>query len=384
MTRRGWLLFAALSLIWGIPYLLIKIAVADVDPLIVAFGRTLIAALLLLPVALYRRALIPVFRRWKWLLLYTVVEMSGPWLLLGHAETTLNSSTAGLLLAVVPMIAAIILTATGHDRFDARRILGLLIGFAGVACLVGLDIKFDDLTAVGAVMLVAIGYAVGPIIINRQLADLPPIGVITASLIVATVLYAPFSVWLWPDRISAPAAWSIVGLAVICTAAAFLVFFALIAEAGPARATVITYINPAVAITLGVLLLNEPFTVGMAIGFPLVIVGSILATARGRQTAPLPGRGTMSGGGTGPGGHNGQLRTSGRHRRSTRPTEPPLERRAEPVARDLRERCSPAVGSLRHRVLQSARAVEEPISTAVAPEMSEPGRRFGRPGPDTA
>ena len=285
MTRRGWVLFGALSLIWGIPYLLIKIAVADVDPLIVAFGRTLVAAVLLLPIALYQRALIPVFRRWKLLLVYTVVEISGPWLLLGHAELTLNSSTAGLLLAVVPMIAAIILTATGHDRFDSRRVLGLVIGFAGVGCLVGFDIQFGDLTAVGAVMLVAIGYAIGPIIINRRLSDLPPMGVIPVSLIMATVLYAPFSVWLWPERITAPAAWSIVGLAVICTAAAFLVFFALIAEAGPARATVITYINPAVAITLGVLLLNEPFTIGMAIGFPLVIIGSILATAKVRRRA---------------------------------------------------------------------------------------------------
>jgi len=280
MTRRGWILFGALSVIWGVPYLLIKIAVADVDPLVVAFGRTLIAALLLLPLALHRRALGAVFRRWKVLLLYTVVEISGPWLFLGHAETRLNSSTAGLLIAVVPLIAAIILTSMGQDRLDARRITGLVIGFAGVACLVGLDIQFDDLVAVGAVMLTAIGYAIGPIIINRKLADLPGLGVVAASLIVAAVLYAPFSVWLWPATITAPAVWSIVGLAVVCTAVAFLVFFALIAEAGPARATVITYINPAVAITLGVLLLDEPFTKGMAIGFPLVILGSILATSR--------------------------------------------------------------------------------------------------------
>lgn len=285
MTRRGWVLFCALSVIWGVPYLMIKIAVADVDPLIVAFGRTLLASLLLLPIALYRKALMPAFRRWKWLLLYTVVEISGPWLLLGHAETRLNSSTAGLLLAVVPMIAAVILTATGNDRFDARRIIGLLIGFAGVACLVGLDIEFDDLAAVGAVMLVAVGYAVGPIIINRKLADLPTIGVITASLIVAAVLYAPFSLFVWPAQFTAPAVWSIAGLAVICTALAFLLLFALIAEVGPARSTVITYINPAVAITLGVVLLNEPFTVGMAIGFPLAIIGSILATSRGRRSA---------------------------------------------------------------------------------------------------
>lgn len=283
MTRRGWLLFTAMSLIWGIPYLLIKIAVTDVDPLIVAFGRTLIGALLLLPIALYRRVLGPVFRRWKVLLVYTVVEISGPWLLLGHAETRLTSSTAGLLLAVVPMIAAIILTVTGHDRFDARRVVGLLIGFTGVAFLVGLDIHFDDLIAVGTVMLVAVGYAVGPIIITRRLADLPPMGVVTASLIVAALLYAPFTALTWPVRLTAEAAWSIAGLGVICTAVAFLVFFALIAEAGPARATVITYINPAVAITLGVLLLNEPLTAGMAIGFPLVILGSVLATARMRR-----------------------------------------------------------------------------------------------------
>ena len=286
MTRRGWWLFAAMSVIWGIPYLLIKVAVTDVDPLVVALGRTLIGALLLLPIALYRRALGPVFRRWKVLLVYTVIEISGPWLLLGHAETRLNSSTAGLLLAVVPMIAAVILTATGHDRFDARRVIGLLVGFTGVAFLVGLDIHFDDLIAVGLVMLVAVGYAVGPIIITRRLSDLAPMGVVTASLIVAAVLYAPFTILGGPVHLTADAAWSIAGLGVICTAVAFLVFFALIAEAGPARATVITYINPAVAITLGVLLLNEPFTAGMAIGFPLVILGSVLATARGRRPRP--------------------------------------------------------------------------------------------------
>jgi drug/metabolite transporter (DMT)-like permease len=289
MTRRGWILFGALSLIWGTPYLLIKIAVADVDPVVIAFGRTLIAALILLPLALHRRALMPVFRRWRVLLVYTVIEISGPWLLLGHAETRLNSSTAGLLIAVVPLIAAVILTAMGQDRLDTRRVIGLVIGFAGVACLVGLDIQFDDLPAVGAVMLTALGYAIGPIIINRRLADLPSMGVVTASLIVAAVLYAPFSVLRWPQEITAPAAWSIIGLAVICTAAAFLIFFALIAEAGPARATVITYINPAVAITLGVLLLAEPLTTGMAIGFPLVILGSILGTARARnKTGPPP------------------------------------------------------------------------------------------------
>ncbi len=288
MTRRGWLLFGALSVIWGVPYLMIRVAVEDLDPVFVACGRTLIGALLLLPIALYRKSLAPAFRRWKILLVYTLVEISGPWLLLGHAEIRLNSSTAGLMLAVVPLFAAIILTVLGQDRLDARRVVGLLIGFAGVAALVGLDVHTGDLLSVVFVLLTAVGYAIGPIIINRRLGDLPPMGVVTGSLIIATVIYLPFAVWLRPSHIPADAGWSVVGLAVICTALAFLVFFALIAEAGPARATVITYINPAVAIVLGVIVLNEPFTTGTAIGFPLVILGSIMGTAKSRPRKVAP------------------------------------------------------------------------------------------------
>jgi len=278
-------LFIALSVIWGVPYLMIRVAVTDLSPVVVAGGRTTLGALLLLPLALFRHELGPAFRRWGVLLVYTTVEIIGPWLLLGMAETRLNSSTTGLLIAVVPLIAAVLVTALGDDRLDRRRIVGLLIGFAGVAALVGLDIRVDDLLSAGFVFLAAVGYAIGPIIINRRLSDLPAIGVVTASLIVASVVYLPFVIWRFPDRVPADAAWSMVGLGVICTTVAFLVFFALIAEAGPARATVITYINPAVAILLGVLVLNEPFTVGTAIGFPLVIVGSILATARTRAKA---------------------------------------------------------------------------------------------------
>jgi drug/metabolite transporter (DMT)-like permease len=280
MSRRGWVLFLALSVIWGVPYLLIRIAVEDIDPLVVAFGRTLIGALILLPIALRTHALVPAFRRWRSLLLFAVVEISGPWLLLGHAETRLTSSTAGLLIAAVPLIVAVIVTRLGHDQLDARRLTGLAIGFGGVAALVGLDIHLSDLLAVAAVGLTALGYAIGPIIINRRLADVPPIGVVTGSLIIATVGYAPFAPFLWPAHITADAAWSVLGLGVVCTATAFVIFFALIAETGPARATVITYINPAVAILLGVLVLSEPLTIGMAIGFPLVIIGSILGTAR--------------------------------------------------------------------------------------------------------
>ncbi|MFC9893356.1 DMT family transporter [Nocardia sp. NPDC127579] len=284
MTRRGWVLFLALGVIWGVPYAMIRIAVEDFDPFAVAFGRTLLGGLILLPIALYTKELLPAFRRWKPLLAYTLVEISGPWFLIGHAETTLNSSTVGLLLAAVPLIAVVLVTLLGHERFDGRRTLGLIVGFAGVAALVGLDVDLSNPAAIGAIGLTAVGYAIGPIIINRSLADLPPLGVVTASLILAAVLYAPIALTRRPSHYPADATWSVLGLAVICTVLAFLVFFALIGEVGPARATVITYINPAVAILVGVAVLNEPLTAGMAIGFPLVILGSVIGTARARRT----------------------------------------------------------------------------------------------------
>jgi drug/metabolite transporter (DMT)-like permease len=280
MTKRGWLLFLALGVIWGMPYLLIRIAVESIDPLVVAFGRTLIGALILLPIALHRGALAPALRRWRVLLAFTLVEISGPWLLLGHAETRLNSSTAGLLIAAVPLIAAVIVARLGHERLHGRRLAGLVLGFAGVAALVGLDIHFSDFIAVGEIALTSLGYAIGPIIISRKLSDVPPLGVVTGSLIIAVLLYAPFAPLLWPTQATAAAIASVVGLGVICTATAFMLFFALIAEAGPARATVITYVNPVVAIILGVVFLHEPLTLGMAIGFPMVVLGSILGTTR--------------------------------------------------------------------------------------------------------
>lgn len=283
MTRRGWVLFAALSLFWGIPYLFIKIAVTDVNPVVVAFGRTAVGGLLLLPLAIRRGALRPLRPYWRVIAVYTVAEIVVPWLLLSFAETRLNSSTTGLLVAMVPLIAAIILVARRQERFSLVRVIGLLIGFGGAIVLVGLDVHFDDAVAVLAVFLVTLGYATGPIIVSRRLHQVPALGVITVSLLGAAAVYAPFAVWTWPRHFTLRAAGSVGVLAVVCTAAAFLVMFALIAEVGPSRMTFITYINPAVAIVLGAALLHEPLTIGLAIGFPLVLIGSILGTSRSRR-----------------------------------------------------------------------------------------------------
>jgi len=282
MAKRGWILFIVLGVVWGMPYLLIRIAVGTIDPLIVAGSRTLIGALLLLPVALHRNALAVAFRNWKWLLAFTLLEISIPWVMLGHAETRLNSSTAGLLIAIVPLFAAIIVTRLGHEKLEARRLLGRGLGFAGVALLVGLDIDLHDWLAVLATIVVALCYAIGPIILDRKLQHVPSIGVVTASLILATLIYLPFAPFLWRPGGTLAAWGSVAALGVVCTAFAFMVFFALIREVGPARATVITYINPAVAILLGAVVLHEPLTTGMMIGFPLVLIGSYLGTTRGR------------------------------------------------------------------------------------------------------
>jgi len=218
-----------------------------------------------------------------------VVEVGLPWFLLSDAERRLSSSLTGLLIAAVPLIGAVVIWLTrGDDRLDVRRIGGLVIGIVGVAALVGLNVSFRDLGAVGEVGLVAVGYAVGPIIVARRLPHLPSIGVVAASLVVTAVAYAPLALRQLPAAMPSSRVLFAVGtLAVVCTALAFLLFFALIAEVGPVRATVITYFNPAVALLLGVTLLREPLTIGAVIGLALILLGSFYATRR--SSAPAAG-----------------------------------------------------------------------------------------------
>jgi len=218
-------------------------------------------------------------------LVYTGVEIVGPWVLLGHAETRITSSATGLLIATVPIVAAVMVTAIGDDRLNSQRVLGLIMGFCGVAVLVGLDFRADDWHAVVQVLIVVVGYATGPIIISRRLAHLPPLGVVTGSLLIAAVAYAPFATLACPAQVSGRAVGSVLVLAVLCTAVAFLVMFALIAEAGPARMSLITYLNPVVAVALGALILSEPITIGLLLGFPLIILGSVLGTWHSRSVS---------------------------------------------------------------------------------------------------
>jgi drug/metabolite transporter (DMT)-like permease len=191
-----------------------------------------------------------------------------------------------LLIAAVPLIAAILYRATGDEPVLGRaRLLGLFVGFAGVVVLVGVDVRGADLVAVGEVGGTALCYAVGPLLANRLRADVPSMGVITASFYVTALCYAPFALTHLPGSMSFEVAVSVAVLALVCTVLAFVVFFALIAEVGPGRSTVITYVNPAVAVFLGVVALGEPLTAGLVAGFPLILLGSFLAT---RQAASPP------------------------------------------------------------------------------------------------
>lgn len=290
MTRRGALLFAAMSVIWGIPYLMIRVAVRELAPVTLVFLRTGLAAVLLVPLAAHRGELRPLLACWRPLLAYTLIEVALPWFLLARAETRLTSSLTGLLLAAVPLVGALIVTLTGErERLGTRRWGGLLVGIAGVAAIVGLDVGQIDLLALGEIALVAICYAVGPVILARRLGGLPAIGIVAASLAVSALLYAPLAAFRWPSTFpSAHVVESVVGLAVVCSAAAFVIFFALIREVGSLRATVITYVNPAVAAVLGVTLLNERLTAGMVVGFLLVLAGSFLATGAAPEAVAEP------------------------------------------------------------------------------------------------
>jgi drug/metabolite transporter (DMT)-like permease len=287
MTRRGWLLFAAMCVIWGVPYLMIRVAVRELTPATLVLGRTALGALLLVPAAVWRHELRPLLRVWWPLLLYTVIEIGVPWLLLARAETRLTSSLTGLLIAAVPLVGAVLVRLTGdRERMGTRRWLGLFIGLLGVAALVGLDLGSISALPVAEVGAVAVCYAIGPIILARSLADAPPLGIVAASLGVTALVYAPIGIVQAPDswpRLSVIL--SVVGLGVVCTALAFLIFLALIVEAGPVRATVITYVNPAVAAILGVSILSEKITAGMGVGFALVLVGCFLATGGRRAVA---------------------------------------------------------------------------------------------------
>jgi drug/metabolite transporter (DMT)-like permease len=296
VSRRGWALFAAVGVIWGIPYLLIKIADAGVSVPVLVFARVLVGAVLLLPIAIRRGQLKALLPRWHWVAAFAVVEVILPWLLLSAAERRLSSSLSGLLVAAVPVIGVGVARLAGDgEPLTAVRWVGLAVGLGGVALLMGPGASGGGTWPVLQVLGTAACYAVGPVIAERKLAGADGLAVTAACLGLATFVYAPPAALTWPHTLpSAQVLAALAGLALVCTALAFVLYFKLISEVGAVRATVITYINPAVAVALGAAVLGEPLTPVIVISFALILAGSVLATRPSPpRTVPGPRRGSL-------------------------------------------------------------------------------------------
>jgi drug/metabolite transporter (DMT)-like permease len=280
MSPRGWVLFAAASVVWGVPYLFIKLAVEDLSPGFVAWSRVALAALVLLPVAWHRGALrgLPL----RWLAAFALFEISIPFPLIAFGEQRVSSSLAAILIAALPLVIAFL--ALRFDRAEQptrTRFIGMLVGLTGVVALVGIDIggRGSELVGAAAVLAATFGYATGPLIVKRHLSGGDPLGPVAGALGIASIMLLPFAIGGAPTETpSDEALASVVVLGLICTALAFLIFFRLIAEIGPSRATIITYVNPVVALALGVTVLDEHVTTGTVAGLLLILAGSWLST----------------------------------------------------------------------------------------------------------
>lgn len=301
MTRRGWLLLGVMGLIWGVPYLLIKVAVADVTPATVVLARTALGAAVLLPFAARQGGLRALRGRWPAVVAFAAIEIIGPWILLSNAETVLASSTTGLLVATVPVFAVVLGRFVGDRRPVAVvRWVGLAIGLAGVALLTGPGSAPGHAWPLAQVLLAALGYAIAPIIADRGLRGVPPVPLTAACLTIAALVYVPVVALSGGQPFPAGAAIAALAvLGVVCTALAFVLFFALISEVGAARSTLVAYLNPLVAVTLGAVVLSEPVTAALAVGGALIVGGSAAASTRShRRTAVITGEEPLVGPGS--------------------------------------------------------------------------------------
>ena len=287
MSRRGWFLFILVGFLWGVPYLFIKIAV-DPDngfsPAAVVCLRTAIGAAILIPLAMRQGQLGAAIRGIKYVAPYALLEMIGPWILIGTAEQKISSGLAGLLIASVPIWATIFASMRGDKTvWHHMRLLGIVVGFVGLIAVVGFEsIKgSSDPISIAMVLVAAIGYSYAVMMVQSALPHVSGIAINAVAMALTALFYLPFTVVQWPTHeISNEAIGAIIGLGVLSTGAAFVAFFALAAIIGVARGSLVTYLNTAFAVVLGVIILNEPLTVGMLIGLPLVLIGSYLASRK--------------------------------------------------------------------------------------------------------
>ncbi|CAB4366539.1 MAG: EamA family transporter [Actinobacteria bacterium] len=287
MSRRGWILFLLVGFLWGIPYLFIKVAV-DPDngftPAIVVCLRTAIGAAILIPLAVKQGQLTGALRGARYVFFYALLEMIGPWILIGTAEQKISSGLAGLLVASVPIWATIFASMRGDKTvWHHKRLFGIIVGFIGLIAVVGIEsiTGSADPLSIFMVLLASIGYSYAVMMVQGALPHVSAIAINAVAMAMTALFYAPWAIAQWPEhQISDGAIRAIIGLGVLSTGAAFVAFFTLASIIGVARGSLVTYLNTAIAVLLGVIILNEPLTVGIVLGLPLVLIGSYFASRK--------------------------------------------------------------------------------------------------------
>jgi len=283
MSRKSLFYFLLVGFLWGIPYLLMKVAVEEIPPSAIVAGRTLIGAAILIPVALYRKTFKGAVLGFKFVAFYALLEMIGPWILISTAQKKIDSGLAGLLISTVPIFAAIITSMRGdHTVWQFKRMFGIVVGFIGLIAVVGIE-SFSGNShpaSIAMMILAAMGYSYAIIMVTTNLPLVDGIAINGLAMAITSIFWAPLAIAQWPSQVTLKPALSLIALGVLCTALAFLIFFKLLVEIGPARGSLVTYLNTSVAVVLGVIVLNEPITIGLIIGLPLVLIGSYLASKK--------------------------------------------------------------------------------------------------------
>ena len=286
MKPSSWINFSLAGVLWGIPYLLIRVAVApgQFTPAFVVFSRVAIGAALLLAYAIKRGTLRPALKGIRWIALYAVIEMAGPWGFVSQSETKLNSGLAALLIATVAIWATLLNGALGDKTvWHSTRILGLLVGFIGICLVVGIESLQGkvDTFAIFLILLAAIGYAIAPTMVQMKIPELDGAAVNGLAMLTTAIIYLPFAIVQWPHHHVRPnSIYSVVALGIIPTAICFVIYFKVLADIGTARASLVAYVNTGVAVLLGVVVLHEKLTTGILIGLPLVLIGSYFASRK--------------------------------------------------------------------------------------------------------
>ncbi len=284
MSRRNWFLFIFVGFLWGIPYLLIKVAVDELSPAVIVFSRVAIGSAILIPMAMKLGSLMPAIKAWRYVIPYAIGEMIGPWFLITAAEEKMSSGLAGLLVATVPIWATLIASMHGDKTvWQSKRLIGIFVGFIGIVLVVGIE-SFSgrqSIVAIFMILIAAIGYAWAVTMVTTKIPHIEPISINAVAMVFTMIVYLPFLILHAPEKTpSIEAIGSVIVLGLFPTALAFILFFQLIKDIGTARGSLVTYLNTAFAVLLGVIILREPFTLGIAIGLPLVLIGSYFASRK--------------------------------------------------------------------------------------------------------